>query len=113
MKSAYLYSIVVFCSLMGGSAQILLKKASDGFVFSLREILTNWNLFAGITLYGLAFIGFFFAVRYGQVSKLYPLIACSYVFVVILAWIFLNEPITINKILGSIIIVCGVWLISA
>jgi drug/metabolite transporter (DMT)-like permease len=100
---------MAFAALLGAVAQILFKKSNPAFNLSL---LTNWWLIVGIALYGIGFIINLLAYRAGDASVLYPVIALSYFFVVVLAAVFLGEPLTTKKVVGSLLIVGGVSLIA-
>lgn len=102
--------LVIFCALLGGIAQVMLKKGMSNFSF--KDLFHNIPLFVGIALYGTAFILYNISLKFEDVSLVYPLIALSYVFVVFLAYFVLQEAISINKVLGSFLIVIGVYMIS-
>jgi len=106
----YVIALVILCSAMGGLAQIMLKKGMD--VFAYAQIFTNWQLAIGVSLYGLSFILYNYALRFGDVTVLYPLIAFSYVFMMIFASFMLSEPVTIRKFIGAFVILFGVWIIG-
>ena len=106
----WVYLLVIFCSALGGLAQIMLKKGMDEFAY--EQIYRNWQLITGVALYGIAFLLYNFALKFGEVTVLYSLIAFSYVFVMIFASFMLSEPVTIKKLLGAVLIVCGVGLIA-
>jgi len=101
--------LVIFCSLLGGTAQILFKKFPLDFG-SMEAILTNWGLFIGFFLYGLAFIFYLVALRHLPVTTAYPLIGLSYLVTMILASLFLSESLSVQKIIGAIGLIGCVWL---
>lgn len=103
--------VVVVCSLLGASAQIFLKKGMDGLDFS--RLITFSPIAIGLVLYGVAFLGYTIMLKFADVSRLYPIIALSYIWVVIIAGVFVGEQITIQKVLGSAIIIFGVCLIAS
>lgn len=103
--------VTILMAGLGGTAQIMLKKAMP-LQLNPISLLTNGFLISGVALYGIAFIGYLAVLRYAPVSQLYPIIATSYVFVVIIASIVLSEPMTISKLIGSVLVVGGVALIS-
>ena len=104
--------LVIFCSILGGIAQIMLKLGMDKFELNLFSMLYNWQLLIGVFLYGLSFILYNFALKHGDLTLLYPLISFSYIFVIILGAIILKEPFTIKKLIGSMLIVLGVFVIT-
>ncbi|KAA6345411.1 hypothetical protein EZS27_007023 [termite gut metagenome] len=56
---------------------------------------------------GFSWIFYFKALETGNVSKVAPIDKLSVVFVVILAFAFLNEPMDIKTIAGGLLIVAG------
>jgi len=100
---------MVCAAAMGAGGQIMLKQANVQFDAS---IVTNWRLWAFGALYGTAVIINIVAYRYGDASMLYPIIALSYSFTIILASIFLQEPLTAMKAIGGLTIVAGVAMIA-
>ena len=100
-----LYLVVVVCAVLGASGQLFLKQGVDS-IHILKLIL-------GVFLYAVAFIGFTTALRFGNLSKLYPILAFSYIFILILSQIFLGENVTVMNYIGAGIIVLGVALTQA
>ncbi|WP_434998958.1 4-amino-4-deoxy-L-arabinose-phosphoundecaprenol flippase subunit ArnF [Pectobacterium brasiliense] len=84
---------------------------------SLSTLLSGWPAVAvlfGMLCYGLSMVCWFMVLRYLPLSRAYPLISLSYA-VVYLAAVFLpwlNEPMSLRKNLGVLIILLGVWLVS-
>ena len=98
-------------AIFGASAQILFKKAMP-LKFNIISLITNYYLLFGMLLYGIAFVGYILVLKYAPVSQLYPIIACSYIFVMLFSYIYLGESLTLLKILGSLLIIFAVGLIS-
>ena len=68
-------------------------------------------LLAGFGLYGCALL-MIIALRYGDLSKLHPLLSAGYILSVILGAAVLGEPVTGWKILGIAVIITGLILIN-
>ncbi|KHT42379.1 MULTISPECIES: 4-amino-4-deoxy-L-arabinose-phosphoundecaprenol flippase subunit ArnF [Pectobacterium] len=109
---------------LASTAQVLMKSGmlalpSISFAHwpSLSTLLTGWPAVAvliGMLCYGLSMVCWFMVLRYLPLSRAYPLISLSYA-VVYLAAVFLpwlNEPMSLRKNLGVLIILLGVWLVS-
>lgn len=73
----------------------------------LRTIFTPY-VFLGFAMYGISSIIWLFVLERFPLSIAYPALALSYVLIVFASFIFLQEPLTINKIIGSFIILIGV-----
>jgi len=64
-------------------------------------------------MYGVGVIINYFVYRLGgKISIMYPIIATSYIWAILLAVLFLGDSLTIGKVVGSILIIGGVLLIA-
>ena len=70
-------------------------------------MITNYPLVAGYTLYGINTLMLVLALREGELSMLYPIIALTYVWVTLLSYLVLKEPPNFYKNLGIATIVRG------
>lgn len=104
--------LVVLGTLVGAFGPILLKRGSGSFGLSVRALTKNYNLIAGIFLYGLSSIIFIPALRGGDLSVLYPIVSVNYIWVSLLSVKFLGEKMNKLKWLGIFLIIVGVSLIG-
>jgi drug/metabolite transporter (DMT)-like permease len=104
--------LVLFCGLMGATGQVFFKLASKNLSFDVIELIKNWQLWVGLTLYGLATILFLFALSKENLSILYPLIASSYIWVTIFSVWFLHETFVVYKWIGIALIMIGITIIT-
>ena len=102
--------LVIFVTFFTSIGQVFLKNGL-GHVNNLSSIL-NFSLFFGLLLYEIGFIITLFALRKGELSILSPLMALSYIWVILLAFFIFSESITLIKILGISFILLGVSLIG-
>jgi len=100
-----------FCTLLTSSAQLLYKLGSKNLQLNL-SLLQNYYLIAGLGLYVIGAGIFVLALRGGEVSVLYPIIATSYVWVTLLSIYFLMEQLNISKIFGVGAIILGIIIIG-
>ncbi|MFH1290363.1 MAG: hypothetical protein ABIH92_03065 [Nanoarchaeota archaeon] len=105
---------VLIASVLAGIGQIAWKKSTESITFpDITTTLLNPYLLAGIIIYILATFLLMLSFKHGELSALYPLLATSYVWVVLISpIIFTSEQLTLPKILGVIIIFSGVSLIG-
>ncbi|MDA1234620.1 MAG: hypothetical protein O3A53_07445 [Acidobacteria bacterium] len=109
--------LILLCTVVGAAAQILMREGanylpvagSEGMVLSL---LTNWPLLTGYACLGLNTGLLVLALRNGQLSVLYPIIALTYVWVAMLSPMFFEDSMNAFKVLGIGFIVGGVSLIG-
>jgi len=95
---------IIISSVMGGVAQILFKLGTKPIDF--------FKLGIGVGLYGLAFIIYLIGLRYLPLKIAYPLIALSYIWVILLGFKYLGQPITKLNIIGAIVLIIGVYLVA-
>jgi drug/metabolite transporter (DMT)-like permease len=104
--------IVAACTILNAVAQILFKVAVRHLVLTPAGLLTNVPLIAGCACYGLFTIAMVLALREGELSMLYPIIALSYVWVTLLTYWLLKETPNLYKNLGIVTIVIGVAVLG-
>lgn len=104
--------VMVICTLLTTVAQFLwkfgvLKVNTTNFLSFLNPIILG-----GFILYGLGSILVLYALKNGELSVLYPILATSYVWVSLFSPYFFSESINFTRWLGVIIIVLGVILLG-
>jgi multidrug transporter EmrE-like cation transporter len=104
--------LVFSCTILGAAAQLLMKVGMSHFAPTVASILTNVPLIAGYVLYGINTLMLVLALREGELSMLYPIIALTYVWVTLLSYMLLNEPENLYKNLGIATIVIGVAVLG-
>jgi len=106
-------TLVFACTILGAAAQMLMK---IGLVHlshpGLTGYLVSLPLLAGYSLYGLNTVLMVFALRDGELSILYPIIALTYVWVTILSVIFFHESLNPFKLSGVAVVVAGVGVLG-
>jgi drug/metabolite transporter (DMT)-like permease len=105
--------LVCFCTLSGAAAQILGKVGMTHFAPNPMAIVTNAPLMGGYALYGFNTLLMVLALRKGELSMLYPIIALTYVWVTLLSYTLLREPPNMFKNFGIALIVIGVAVIGS
>ncbi len=83
------------------------------FTPNLFAIVTNVPLIGGYSLYGLNTLLMVLALRKGELSMLYPIIALTYVWVTLLSYTLLGEPPNLFKNCGIAMIVIGVAVLGS
>ena len=82
-----------------------------GVNLEFSKIFVFWLCVLIIT-YGLKFTFWFFLNRKFQLSYIYPILSLNYFISLFLGKVLFQEDITINKIIGSVVIVIGVFIIT-
>ena len=109
--------IVVGCTLMGAAAQVLIKLGASqlshaSMVATFVSIFTVPTLFLGYCLYGIFAMLMVYALRHGELSILYPVIALTFVWVSILSAVIFHETMSPLKIAGIATIIVGVAVLG-
>lgn len=104
--------IVLICTIFTTIGQLLFKQGSFTFTWDIMSILTNFPLILGLASYGLGAVLLIFALRYGELSIIYPFVALTFVWVAIGSYAFFGESFTPVKIMGILLIILGTVYIS-
>ena len=105
--------LVFGCTILGAAAQILLKTGANHMAqLSLMSVITNWALIGGLSLYGVSTLLLVLALKDGELSLLYPVIALTYVWVTILSLVIFHDRANPLKLTGIAIIVVGVAVLG-
>jgi len=95
--------IVVVCTLLTAFARVLWKFGA----LRWPEILTNWQLFGGFVLFGIAAVTLIHLFKTQEVTLVYPLYATAYVWVALLSHAYFAEPLSLLKWIGIATIIAG------
>jgi drug/metabolite transporter (DMT)-like permease len=112
---------VAACTILGAIAQLLIKvgmmpahldPSVKGLVPVVLAVVTDVPLVAGYACYGLFTIAMVLALREGELSKLFPIIALTYVWVTLLSYWLLKDTPNLYKNAGIAVIVIGVAILG-
>jgi multidrug transporter EmrE-like cation transporter len=123
------FALVFCCTLIGAIAQILVKKGAQSlgthvtlgqvahdpllFVRFTIGIASNFKLFVGYLLYGVNTFLMARALKGRELSRIYPIIALTYVWVTLLSLFMLpGEHLNLFRSAGIVTIVAGVSLLG-
>ncbi len=123
------FLLVFSCTLIGAVAQILVKEGTAQlgahitlgdvarnpslfFSFSVG-VITNVRLFIGYCMYGVNTFLMALALKGRELSRLYPIIALTYVWVTVLSLFWLpDEHLNFFRVMGIAFIVGGVSILG-
>lgn len=103
-------SLVALATLIGSVGALFFKYVSEQ-----KNIVTLFGkpfLYLGLFFYGISALVFVSALKFGDLSSLYPVAGLSYVWISLLSIKFLNEKMNDLKWFGIILIMVGVVLIG-
>jgi multidrug transporter EmrE-like cation transporter len=105
--------LVFCCTILGAAAQVLMKTGANHMAQpGLLGMATNLPLMGGYCLYGLSTLLLVLALKDGELSLLYPVIALTYVWVTVLSFLIFHDGINPWKLLGIVLIVSGVAVLG-
>jgi uncharacterized membrane protein len=107
-------ALVVIFTLISAIAQACLKTGATalGAGPTIRGVLYDFPLIAGLMLYGVGTVLMVLALRHGELSVLWPVISLSYVWVTIISMVWFHEPMNLPKALGVAVIIFGVAILG-
>lgn len=105
-------ALVISACFLGSFGPILLKKATHKLSFKINNIIKNYYLIGGFLLYAVGTILFIPALKGGELSVLYPLVATTYIWVSLWSVKFLKEKMNKQKWIGILLVIVGVVFIG-
>ena len=116
------FLLILACVTLGVSGQLMLKhgmSARGNPVDEMAEVVphllaaaANPFVIGGGILYALSFALWLIVLTRADLSYAYPLLSMGYVIVVILSRVVFHEVVTPARLLGTLVVCFGVYLIS-
>jgi len=85
---------------------------NNSIISTLSQVILMPNIILGLIFYIISSISWFIALSKLELSTAYPLLSIGYVLLMFISYLFLNESLGINKIIGTLLIVGGIFFIS-
>jgi drug/metabolite transporter (DMT)-like permease len=104
------YLLLILMTMVGAVASFFLKKASDNI--DIKSLIKNKYVYLGGFLYVCSAIINIFLLRTLPYSTVLPLTSITYIWTMILSYLYLSEKITLRKIFGIIVLFIGVFLVA-
>jgi uncharacterized membrane protein len=109
IKNKWAIVLVLLSTLITSSGQIFLKTGASRLNWNLSEQLTNFPLFTGWILYIIGAVMLIIALKYGDLSLLYPIYSLNFVWVSIMSpHFFPTDSMNAIKWAGVLIVMIGV-----
>ncbi|SHK70706.1 Uncharacterized membrane protein [Clostridium cavendishii DSM 21758] len=93
---------MLISALLSATGQLMWKIGKDNFIF----------IFIGLAFYGLGAIFMIKSLKLEKLSVAYPVMCISYLLALFYGYVFLNEVITIKKLVAVLLIIIGVSFCS-
>ncbi len=104
--------LVLVSTLFAAVGALLLKKSSAKFSFNIKRIIKNRYLLIGIIVYFASSLFFIPALKFGDLSLLYPFASLGYIWTALLSIRFLREKMNNFKWIAILLIIVGVSFIG-
>ena len=111
MFELWIYPLVVLSTIVGALGSVFLKLGSKNL--KLSELISNKMLFIGFFLFVVAAILMIVALKFGELSKIFPITSLTYVWVAILSSRFLKEKMTREKLAAFALIIIGILFVAS
>ena len=85
---------------------------SESFVPTIFRALTNWVIIGGFVLYFISAVLWITILSRAQLSWAFPILSLSYVITVLISPLLLNETFSAQRLIGTLVIIVGVYLVS-
>lgn len=100
--------LILSAALMSSLGQLAWKFGADATSNSIAYIL----YIVGFIAAGLGMVILMVAFRFGEVSILQPMMSIGFAMSIFFGAFFLNEPITVAKVIGTFFIIAGSALLG-
>lgn len=105
------FILLIIGTVCAAAGQLMFKAGADGRA-ALVEFLNGWILL-GFVLYGIGTVCWIFALSRLRLTIVYPFTVLTFVFVYLGSWLIFKEQITVLGFCGVILVLFGLFLITA
>jgi multidrug transporter EmrE-like cation transporter len=120
MDRLLLIGIIQVSVALNASAQILLRwgaqrgfAVADGASLSAQiATLLRPGVIAGLACYAISVVIWIYVLSRAEASFAYPFLGLGFVLVSLAGWQFLGEPLTIQRVAGTLLVSVGVFVLA-
>jgi multidrug transporter EmrE-like cation transporter len=105
--------LMLVASFFGSFGAAFLKSGAERLKFTVRDLVRNYHLSAGVAFYLLSSYFFVLGLRHGELSILYPMVSLGYIWTLLWARMVFKEPFTRGKLIGLGLILLGIVSLGA
>jgi len=84
----------------------------DKLIVKVYHLFTYPYVMSGLLIYAISAVFWILALSKIELSVAYPMLSIGYVLVMLVSFFFLNEQMSLYKILGTLLVISGVILIQ-
>ena len=85
---------------------------SENLFEKLIIVFTNPYVLSGVVMYVFSMILWLVVLAKIDVSVAYPFVGIGFIITMLLGFLLLNEQLSVIRIMGTILVVCGVLMVS-
>lgn len=112
------YVIFIVAIVLNAVANILMKagvppRQTSHVTDVLRNMVSNPFIIAGVVCFALGLAAYNYVLIKTDLSVAYPIMtSVGYVIVILAAWLFFKESLTMVQVSGIALIAAGVWMVA-
>lgn len=118
-----IFLLIIGSVTLSALAQILLKMGMSSVSVQHSTSFENWlatlgvaavnlQVVAGLALYALGAVVWLLVLAKVDVSFAYPFVGLGFILTMLLGWWWLNEPVGLARLIGTLMVASGVFLVS-
>ncbi len=112
--------VIILSVLMNAVAQLALSVALKGTttfdagspIKSAMALAINPGIVLALFIYGLSVLLWMYVLSKADVSLAYPFLGLGFVFVAIISYLFMSEPLSAQKLIGILTIAIGIVILA-
>jgi drug/metabolite transporter (DMT)-like permease len=104
--------LVLLASFIGSFGAVFLKAGAAKIHLGIRYLFLNFKLALGVGLFLFSSYFYVLGMKHGELSVLFPLVSLSYIWALLWARVFFQEPFTKRKFYGLALIIAGIVFIG-
>lgn len=115
------FPLILMCVLLNTSGELLMKHGMTvvgelhlslgALPVTIIRVLSSPFNFEGLALYGVSALLWFVILFREELSFALPLVSLTYETVAILSWLFFKETLSLTRVFGIALIICGVFFV--
>jgi drug/metabolite transporter (DMT)-like permease len=109
-KSILGLALVFLCTLSNTIGQYFIKLGAN--IFTFNTLFQNYYLFIGIIIYAISAILLIFALKFGELTVIYPAVSLTFIWVTLLSIYVLHEVIVLKQFFGIFFVLAGVFFVT-
>lgn len=118
MDGKYIVLISILFNVFGqysmkfGMTKFGVVEFNKNIFITLFKIFTLPHILLGLFFYGISAVFWIIALSKVELSVAYPMLSIGYILIILISYFFLKEPLGIYKIIGTLLIICGIYFVS-